>query len=66
MRSTALFYNRENIERVGKEEEQPEINQNITERGGGVKEDMSGVCKSDGVGNVKRYVWLSFAEADYG
>jgi len=54
------------IKGVGKEEEQKEMDQNITEREEGVKEDVSGAGKGDGFKNAKRYVWLSFVDVDYG
>jgi len=54
------------IKGEGKEEDQREMDQKLTEREEGVKEDVSGVGKGDGFENIKRYVWLSFAGADYG
>jgi len=54
------------------EEEQQEIDQEITkreneggERKGKEEEDMSGTNGSDGVENVERYVRPSFVGADY-
>ena len=54
------------IKEVGNQEEQQEMDQNITKREEVTKEDMSRVGNSDGSENVERCVWLSFVGAGYG
>lgn len=54
------------VKEVGNQEEQQEMDRNITKREEVINEDISGVGKGDGFENVERYVWLSFVDADYG
>ena len=54
------------IVKVENQEEQQEMDQNITKREEITKEDMSRVGEGDGFENIERCVWLSFMGAGYG
>ena len=54
------------IVKVENQEEQQEMDQNITMREEVTKEDMSRVGEGDGFENIERCVWLSFMGAGYG
>ena len=54
------------VKEVGNQEEQQEMDRNITKREEVTKEDMSRVGEDDGFENVERCVWLSFVGAGYG
>ena len=53
------------VKEVGNQEEQQEMDRNITKGEEATKEDMSRVGNSDGLENVERCVWLSFVGAGY-
>lgn len=54
------------VKEVGNQEEQQEMDRNITKREEVTKEDMSRAGEDDGFENVERCVWLSFVGAGYG
>ena len=54
------------VKEVGNQEEQQEMDRNITKREEVTKEDMSRVGEGDGFENIERCVWLSFVGAGYG